>query len=413
MKAGTETPLLVCYISGMDVRRLTPKITPYIAHLMGSCPHSYFTNLPSNELFPTLVTGVNPAVHGVWGVQYARNDTNSTVGRIVDALPDALTTSFQCFRHYIDNSFDLAAIPPRRRRHFKLTRTKYRRRNKQPEALFNIGGIPTVMGLVGKDRAHYSFSSSSNPVKRVLPGLCANGSLIEILELYSLDRHQQWNLDQPRETEKFYSVIDNFIQKLHKKCRQKNIALMLVSDHGHEPIKGSIDICSKLQKMGLTENDISYFIEVSSARFWPHTDRARNKITEWLSSINTGKLLRYDEMSAYNVPLNDDRYGELFFYLDPGYIFFPHDFHHPLARLFLGFTDSMQRSRLRDPRHKGNHGHLHYFDAERSLMLLADADFEAEASQSEIFDVAPSMLSIIGIDPPASMSGRSIFRRRG
>ena len=118
-------------------------------------------------------------------------------------------------------------------------------------------------------------------------------------------------------------------------------------------------------------------------------------------------------MSTYNVPLTDDRYGELFFYLDPGYIFFPHDFHHPLARLFLGLTDSMQRSRLRDPRHKGNHGHLNYFEAERSLMLLADADFEVESSHADIFDVAPSMLSIIGIDPPTSMSGRSIFRRRG
>ena len=53
------------------------------------------------------------------------------------------------------------------------------------------------MGLAGRDRAHYSFSSSSNPVKEVLPGLCANESLIEILELYSLDRHQQWNLDRP------------------------------------------------------------------------------------------------------------------------------------------------------------------------------------------------------------------------
>jgi hypothetical protein len=413
MKVKTNTPLFVCYISGMDVRRLTNTVTPYIADLIDSCPHSYFTNLPSNELFPTLVTGVNPAVHGVWGVQYARNDTDSMVGRVVDAMPDALTTTFQCFRHYVDSSFDLAAIPPRRRRHFKLTRTKYKRRSKQPEALFNIGGVPTVLGLAGRDRAHYSFSSSPDPVKKVLPELCANGSLIEILELYSLDRHQQWNLDRPREADQFYTVIDDFVRDLHKKCRHNDIALMLVSDHGHEPIKRSIDVCSRLQEMGLTDSDSTYFIEVSSARFWPHTDRARNKLTEWLSAIDAGKLLKYDQMSAYNVPLTDDRYGELFFYLDPGYIFFPHDFHHPLARLFLGLTDSMQRSRLRDPRHKGNHGHLPEFEAERSMMLLADPDFEVESSQSEIFDVAPSMLSIIGIDQPASMCGRSIFRRRG
>lgn len=413
MENRKETPLLVCYISGMDVRRLTTSVTPYLANLMDSNPYSYFTNLPSNELFPTLVTGVNPVAHGVWGVQLAKNDKKSVASRIVDALPDTVTTSLQCVRHYFDSSFDLAGIPPRRRRHFRITRTKYKRRSKQPDALYNIGGISTVMGLAGSDRARYVFSASDNPVKNVLPRLCENGSLLEILELYSLDRHQQWNLDRPTETNRFYTVVDDFIQKLHSKCTEMNVALMIVSDHGHEPIKNSIDICSKLQELELTDNDISYFIEVSSARFWPHTDRARKRITEWLSSITVGKLLRYDEMSAYFVPLTDDRYGDLFYYLDPGYIFFPHDFHHPLARLFMGLTDPMQRSRLSNPRHRGNHGHLHYFEAERSLMLLADADYEVDPSRADIFDVAPSMLSIIGIDPPTSMTGRSVFRRRG
>lgn len=412
MRNGKETPLLVCYISGMDVRRLKPDVTPYIAGLMQGCPHSYFTNLPSNELFPTLVTGVSPAVHGVWGVQYVKNDTPSIGRRLVDALPDIVTTSYQCFCHYLDSSFDLAAIPPRRRRHFKLTRTKYRRRRSRPEALYNIGGIPTVMGLAGEDRSRYSFSSSANPVETVLPRVCESDALIEILELYSLDRHQQWNLDRPDETTRFYGVIDDFVRKLHGKCREKRVALMIVSDHGHEPIRASIDIRSKLRELELGDGDISYFIEVSSARFWPHTNRARKRITEWLSTLDNGKLLRFDEMADYNVPQADDRYGELFFYLDPGYIFFPHDFHHPLARLFLGLTDAMQRSRLRDPRHKGNHGHLHHFEAERSLMLLAEPDFEAQASQAHIFDVAPSMLSLIGIDAPATMSGRSIFRHR-
>ena len=346
------------------------------------------------------------------GRTVSRDATSSVADRFVDSLPDVLTTTFQCFRHFIDNSFDLSGIPPRRRRHLKLTRTKYKRRNKQPEALYEIGGISTVLGLAGKDRARYSFSCSTDPVKTVLPDLCTDGLLLEILELYSLDRHQQWNLDSPAETARFYSVIDDFIEKLHNKCKQKNVSLMILTDHGHERIVDSVDISAMMKEAGLTETDISYFIEVSNARFWPHTDRARKLITECLSSIDNGKLIRYDEMSTYNVPLTDDRYGELFFYLDPGYIFFPHDFHNPLARLFLGLTDPMQRSRLRDPCHKGNHGHLHHFDAERSFMLLADKGLELVSAQADILDVAPSMLHLIGIDPPSTMTGRSVFRRR-
>lgn len=410
MKTGS--PLTVCYISGMDVRRLTPRVTPYIQSLLDICPYTFFENLPSNELFPTLVTGVSPNEHGVWGVRYEKNPPITAVDRLIDHLPDFFTTSVQCFRHFLNNAYDLAAIPARRRRHFRFTRTKYKRRSKRPEALFNIGGKPTVLDIAGKDRAYYYFSSSADPVVDVLPQLCEHDSLVEILELYSLDRHQQWNLDDSPETDRFYGVIDDFVQQLHRKCEQIGRVLMLISDHGHELIRDSIDLRAQLRSMGLTDSDLSYFIEVSSVRFWFHSPEARRRVTDWLSTLKSGRLIRYDEMADYHVALPDDSYGEYFFYLDPGFIFFPHDFYHPLANLFLGLTDPMQRSRLRNPRHRGNHGHLPHFDAEKSLMLLADPAFQVERTSADILHVAPSILSVIGAEPPVSMTRPGLFRRR-
>lgn len=412
MKARGESRLMVCYISGMDMRRLESQVTPFISRLMRTCPSTIFANLPSNELFPTLVTGTPPNVHGVWGVQYVPDPPVTILDRWIDLLPDFVTTSFQCLRHLQDNTYDLPAVPPHRRRHFRFTRTKYKRRNKRPEALLNIGGTPTVMNLVGEGRAHYHFSSSANPVADVLPKVCQDDSIIEILELYSLDRHQQWNLDQPLETERFYGVVDDFIRQLHAKCRQNNRVLMLVSDHGHELISGHIDLCAKLQNFGLTATDLSYFIEVSSARFWFHTSQAREQVTRWLSQMPQGQLIRYDKMANYNIELSDDSYGEFFFYLDPGHIFFPHDFYHLLANLFLGLTDPMQRSRLRSPRHRGNHGHLPHVDAEKSFMLVADPNFQVDMVAADILHVAPSILSVIGVDRPAAMSRNGLFRRR-
>ena len=412
MDTPVESPLMVCYISGMDVRRLHADVTPFMSGLLETCPSTYFVNLPSNELFPTLVTGTPPNVHGVWGVQYDPNPSVTTLDRWIDRMPDVVTTAFQCLRHFLDNTYDLAAIPPRRRRHFRFTRTKYKRRNKRPEALFDIGGIPSVMDVVGAGRARYHFSSSPNPVADALPQLCEHDSLIEILELYALDRHQQWNLNDPSETARFYGVVDDFVRQLHAKCRDNGRVLMLVSDHGHEPITDSIDLCAQLSEFGLAESDLSYFIEVSSARFWFRTPEVRKVVTEWLSTLKAGKLIRYDEMAEYNVELADDSYGEYFFYLDPGHIFFPHDFYHPLANLFLGLTDPMQRSRLQDPRHKGNHGHLPHFAAEKSLLLVADPDYQVDAAAADILHVAPSMLTVIGAVPPATMARPGLFRRR-
>jgi len=75
--------LLVCYISGLDLRRIDSETTPFLAETLSSHPWTAYRNLPSNELFPTLVTGVDPTEHGVWGVQIqAGVETNRT--RIAD-----------------------------------------------------------------------------------------------------------------------------------------------------------------------------------------------------------------------------------------------------------------------------------------------------------------------------------------
>jgi hypothetical protein len=111
--------------------------------------------------------------------------------------------------------------------------------------------------------------------------------------------------------------------------------------------------------------------------------------------------------------LRDSSYGEVFVYLDPGHIFFPHDFHQPLANLWLGLSDRMQRARLRDPRHRGNHGHLPHFDAERAFALLLDHRFQAARASGTVLDVAPSILAVMGCQAPATMTGRSLFTAKG
>jgi hypothetical protein len=117
----------------------------------------------------------------------------------------------------------------------------------------------------------------------------------------------------------------------------------------------------------------------------------------------------YREMERYGIPLRDSSYGEWFCFLDPGFIFFPHDFYHPVANIILGL-DTMQRSRLRNPRHRGGHGHLPHFEAERSFMLLLDSRYRIDVQEATIFDVAPSILGVLGLPPSPFMKGRPVFR---
>jgi hypothetical protein len=404
--------LFTCYISGMDLRRINHKDTPFMAKLIDSYPWLGFRNLPSNELFPTIVTGVDPTRHGVWGVKLKTEKHLNTLN-LAGKLPDWLTTTIQCGLHFFTNCYDLAAIPPKRRREFEITRTKYKRRNKNPEALYRIGGLDTILGIIGRDKSRYLFTSTAKPIKKFLPLLCADNYKLELLELYSIDRYQQWNLDNTAYVSRFYGVIDDFLRRLADRCKAAGMSLMIISDHGHEKIKKSIDIISLMENLDISAEDYSYFIEVSNIRYWFHTEAARQKITERLSRIEHGTLLTFEEMAKYGVPLTDSSYGEVFFFLDPGYIFFPHDFYHPLANALLGLFDKMQRKRLVSPKHRGNHGHLTHFDAERSFVVLADKGFKPEGGNADILDLAPTILSILGYTPPDYMNGRSLFKSKG
>jgi hypothetical protein len=402
--------LLFCYVSGLDLRRVDAKGTPFLSDACSRYPIAPFVNLPSNELFPTLVTGVDPTVHGVWGIKIDSSVSSSTLPKVLRWLPDRLATTIQGCLHLSSRTFDLAAMPPRRRRRFHITRTKYKRRTKKSEALFQIGGVHTVFDVIGKEKSRYLFDSSYDPEKSVLGSLCGDSYVLEVIELYSLDRYQQWNLDRPKSVANFYSRIDQFLNRLNAKCQAKGWSLMIVSDHGHEPIQASHDLESVLKRLTVPQEDYSYFIEVSSARFWFHTDGARCAVMPVLLNLSHGTVMRHHEMGLQGVPLRDTSYGEVFVYLDPGHIFFPHDFHHPIANLWLGITDPMQRSRLRDPRHRGNHGHLPHFEAEKSFALLIDPSFEVAGGRATILDVAPSILRILGCKPPPTMRDRYLFR---
>lgn len=402
--------VLLCYVSGFDLRWIGCQSTPFISTAFQRFPSARLVNLPSNELFPTLVTGVDPTEHGVWGVRLRPSARRSMAATLLDHLPDGLATTVQGCFHLWSGEFDLAAIPPRRRRRFEITRTKYKRRINKPEALFRIGGVQTVFDVIGGDRSRYLFDTSYDPERSLLHRLCADSQLLEVLEIYSLDRFQQWNLDRPEVVAQFYARIDHFLRRLHEKCEATGWSLMIVSDHGHEPIRESVDLAKGLALLDVPRADFSYFIEVSSARFWFGSAQARHRIVGYLSNLEHATVVGFGEMSRFGIPLRDSSYGEVFVYLDPGHIFFPHDFHNVFANLWLGITDPMQRSRLRDPRHKGNHGHLPHCDTEKSFLLCLDRSFAATSDAGSILDVAPSLLEVLGCAPPSTMKGRPLFR---
>lgn len=405
---GPLERLFVCYFHGLDERRLDPDRTPFLHRLRARCPSVALHTLPSTELLTTIITGVWPSEHGVWQVKIKSEARTPNPVSWRDRLPDAVSTTLQGLRQVFDPTFDLAAVPERRRRRFEMHRFKYLARERNRAVVERIGTYDSVFGIL-KGRSRFHFAKRFGPLRKMSHRLPFGDSTLEMLEVYALDLFQHWHMDQPRAIDRAYRAMDDFIRGLHDRCIAKGTTLVVLSDHGQTPVVGVIPLKSTLAHSGVRETDYSYFIDTVQARFWFHTKAARERLEPLLRGMRNVVPFRHDEMARFHVPCVDDSYGEIHLAADVGWIFFPHDFYHPLANFFMGLTEETQRTRLFHTRHKGNHGYLPEHPSEKGFAILADDRFRAPEAQGELIDVAPTLLALLGEPRPTHMRGRVVF----
>ena len=399
--------LFICFISSLDLRRINPEHTPFLFKSLNSYPWARINTLPEVDLDPSIFTGVYPHEHGIWQVRLKDYLNSSLSQRIIDNIPDIITTTFQCLIHFFTGSFDLASVPPWRRRRFDIYKTRYLARN--VTNFLRLNGVETIFSLVGEKESNLIYNRKFDELTSLVTKLFSLNHKLEFLEIYSLDTLQHWNLDNQNRIIKFYAKINSFIQELHLKCNDQGTTMMLLSDHGQELVKGHINIVTSLKKLRIPRDEYTYFIEAPKARFYFHTDRARERILNLLSSIEHGTLISYKDMHKYNAKFEDLSYGEYYFIAVPGYIFFPNDYYHPLANIFLGLSDWQQRSRLTSPKYRGYHGYLPYNESEKGFMMLLDQNYKAIKKEAELIDFAPTVLKLLGYKKPDFMKGQCIF----
>jgi hypothetical protein len=328
---------------------------------------------------------------------------------MIDYLPDWLTTTLQSIRHAFSPAYDLPAIPRRRRRHFKLHRLKYTRRLAVgQQAVEVIGGVPSIFELLSPN-ARYIFCRDFDVGRQIISSVPSNNAAIEFLEFYGLDVYSHWNLDNPQRYNAKLKLTDQFIGKIYEQCLKRQFTFILLVDHGQEPVENSIDLLKHVRNIGLPQEEYLFMIEVPQARFWFNTDRARKAILEMLDSLTHVRVRSFRDLNIYGIRFDDSNFGETYAFTDPGYIFFPHDFYHPLANLYLALRYKEQRPRLSNPRHRGCHGHLPDNPADEGYMILTDQRLVPKVEFMDLIDFAPSVLACFGHPTPNHMKGRIVF----
>lgn len=402
---SSDRKLFVCYVPGLDRRRISADGTPFLHAFLAGNPTVGIRTFPSTELVPTLVTGVWPHEHGFWQVSLKPDVRTGIRSRLASLVPDGIVTTYQCLRHLLGD-YELAAIPWRRRRHFSMHRFKYpRRRQRDLTGL----GVDSIFDWVGPG-ARYRFCQHWDELPALLDSIPVPDREFDLLELYAFDLSSHWNLDRPEVMGTYLAKLDDFMRGLVGRCAESNVTLLLLVDHGQEQIRRTIDLRKVVKNSGVGRDDYHVFMEVGQARFWFETENARSLVTKALEQVEGVRLFSWREMSQFDVSFPDEAYGELYAIAEPGVGFFPHDFYQPLANLYLGLKDPKQRPRLKGPRHRGSHGMLPDYPSERGFLVIADPDLEACAEEIRLIDFAPTVLDLLGRERPAHLEGNAAFR---
>lgn len=195
-------------------------------------------------------------------------------------------------------------------------------------------------------------------------------------------------------------TLHNIDQHIEQLCSllSKNYdsyKILLVSDHGMRMISSFVDIVEILgQLKSKVPKDFLYFLDSTLARFWFKNEKAKKEVMEKLLEIGYGRIISDEEKKKRHMNFNDNRYGDLYFWLEKGCVLCPSFF------------------QKKPEGTRGMHGYL-----DDDLMLgtfivyLSNEEIEGVKSDVvELVDTFPTLLDLIGISSKVPCEGQSILK---
>ena len=249
--ASKPKKIFVCYIPGLDRRRINSECAPYIAQALKRQSWAKLSTLPSAELLSSLVTGQRPDQHGIWQARLGTKGATSLSERLTDSLPEFLTIAAQLVRHRLFHDCELPTMPPWRRRHLEFVRLKFFGHASTDDLRCRLNGAVSIFDVVGRGEARYRFTDRFADRHKIFSKLGLGEVSLDMLQFHALDMLGHWQLSTSDRLGHVYRETDEFVRRLSQKCEAADIAFVLVSDHGQEPVGDSIDLTAALREFDL------------------------------------------------------------------------------------------------------------------------------------------------------------------
>lgn len=191
--------------------------------------------------------------------------------------------------------------------------------------------------------------------------------------------------------------IDHTLEKVYDRFKKKlkEFYFICFSDHGHVKVKGRVNLSSLFRQHGKSIENYIHFIDANYARFWFRDEEERKEVSVVLSNLDKGFILTERHLQKYNVTMPDNRYGDLIFYLDAGYIF-------DKGRVF-----AMGREWSSSSKTVSMHGYLPDCPDSHGI-FISNAKIK-QIDQVKLVDILPSILALLGVKSPHYVDGRVLW----
>lgn len=284
----------------------------------------------TNTCLPSILSGQYPQEHKQASLFYHSEQSPFKWMKVLSFLP----SFFDRFRvrnilsklvkklHGYTGYFQLYSIPFDKLSYFDFTEKKD----------YFVPGAPfnTIFDYCVENNIKYHASDWRMPEEHNIKVMHEKIEEAEIefawLYLPSLDGALHSHGTQSEKIGEKIKWLDKEITAVYDKAKEHydEVSLYVFSDHGMEDVSGGYDLISEIDTLGLVYGkDYVAMYDSSMARFWFKNDVAKEKITQKLSTVNSGTILDDDELKRVKTYFEDGKFGELFFVMNPGVMINP------------------------------------------------------------------------------------------
>jgi hypothetical protein len=291
----------------------------------------------SSGAIPTMLTGLMPVRHGHWNLFYYDPEHapfwwlkafNWLPRRVLDnrygrkAIKELGRRVF-----HLGPSFD-CAVAPQLLPYFNFSE---RRDIYAPKGLEGIASLFDELEREGRSYRVYTYHqcSDSEIMRRAKCDIAETEATFFFLYLCEMDGFLHMHCKDPDAIGRKLGWYEKQLREVFQVARKRDpeASLMVCSDHGMTPVSKHADLVGDVAKIGLRmPEDYLAVYDSTMARFWFFSEAARQRISEAVRSLNYGRVLTKEDLQEFGLNFPDDRYGELIFLLNAGWMVAESDF---------------------------------------------------------------------------------------